>query len=147
MNSPLEFSALLSRIGFITLFQRNELTTQGLLTMDDLTDLSKNELNAIFEENKSSNRRRNVNAQINLSILACTKLEAIRCEVELRAMCGSPMPLEKIQGLDNTEARRLIHQKNSVRKGWKGLRISQPPKFPSSIDQTGGLLGILSWNS
>ena len=82
-----------------------------------------------FEENKYSNRRRNVHAQINLSVLACTKLDAIRYEVELRAMCSSPMPLEKIQSLENTEARRLFARGNSVRKSWRELRTSQTPKF------------------
>ena len=49
MNSPLEFSELLSMIGFTTIPQRNEITAQGLLTMDDLADLSKDELNAILK--------------------------------------------------------------------------------------------------
>ena len=45
-------------IGFTTIPQRNEITAQGLLTMDDLADHSKDELNAIFEENKFFNRGR-----------------------------------------------------------------------------------------
>jgi hypothetical protein len=130
MNSPAEFSALLSRIGFTTLLQRNEITTQGLNTMDDLADLSKDELNAVFEENKSSNRRRNVGVQVNLPILACTKLEAIRYEVELRAMCDSPMPLVKIQALDNAEARRLIRQKKQREEGLERSTELPNPDVP-----------------
>ena len=96
MNNQNEFNALITRVGFTAGNQQLEITNQGITTCDDLADLSTDELEAIFNENKNQNRRRTIVNQITLPILAKTRLEAIRYEMDLRIMCNKPMELQQI---------------------------------------------------
>ena len=111
MDDVNEFTALLTRIGFIAANQRQEITNQGIVTCADLADLSDEEPKAVFDENKNANRRRNAKNQIVLPILAKARLDAIRYEMELRAMCCKPMTLIQIQGIDINGAKALVKQK------------------------------------
>ena len=91
MDNVNEFTALLQRIGFINNNQREEITNQGINCCDDLACLSEEEIKAVYDENKNANRRRQANNQIVLPILAKSRLEAIRYEMELCTMCHKPM--------------------------------------------------------
>ena len=61
MDNPDTFDFVLDILGFTTIAQLDELINQGLTTGDDLSHLTKNELTLIFDENRNSNRRRNLN--------------------------------------------------------------------------------------
>ena len=94
MDVVFEFTGLITRIGFPDLNQREEITNQGITTCDDLADLSSEELKLVFDENRNQNRRRQAANQITLPILAKGRLEAIRYEMELRAICNKPTQLQ-----------------------------------------------------
>ena len=130
MNSAADFTTLLTNIGFANADQRNEIINQGLQTLEDLSDLSSEELKAVFLENKNSNRRRALANQISLPVLACTKLEAVRYEVELRTMCGSPMNQAQVQALNNAEAKKLARQKKEREEGLERSANLPNPEVP-----------------
>ena len=130
MNSAADFTTLLTNIGFANADQRNEIINQGLQTLEDLSDLSSEELKAVFLENKNSNRRRVLANQISLPVLACTKLEAVRYELELRTMCGSPMNQAQVQALNNAEAKKLARQKKQREEGLERSADLPNPEVP-----------------
>ena len=130
MNSAADFITLLTNIGFGNVDQRNEIINQGIQTLEDLADLSGDELKAVYAENKSSNRRRVIANQVSLPVLSCTKLEAVRYELALRTMCNSPMNAAQVQALDNAEARKLMRQKKQREKGLERSADLPNPEIP-----------------
>ena len=130
MESEAALDALLTRIGFNTIAKREEITNQGINTCNDLADLSDNELQAIYDENKNHNRRRTVNNQIVLPILAKARLEAIRYEMELRTMCDKPMNDQQIQEVTLTVAKEFVKQKKQREEGIKQASTLPTPVLP-----------------
>ena len=130
MDDHNEFNALLGRIGFNSVAQRNEITEQGVTTCSDLADLSKDELEAIYYENRNTNRRRTMPNQVTLPILAKSRLDAIRYEMNLRTMCSKPMDLTQIQGLTLVLAKGLVKQKSEREEGIKQSGDLPNPDVP-----------------
>jgi hypothetical protein len=76
MDNPSIFDTIMEVFGFIQNAQIAEITGQGITTCNDLSNLTSDELELIFAENRNSNRRRNLNTQVILPILARSRLEA-----------------------------------------------------------------------
>ena len=130
MNDENEFNTLITRIGFTDNNQRLEITNQGITACDDLADLSTDELEAIFNENKNQNRRRTIANQITLPILAKARLEAIRYEMDLRIMCNKPMDLQQIQSITLVVAKTFVKQKKEREDGIKHASTLPTPDVP-----------------
>ena len=130
MNDQNEFNTLITRVGFTDANQRLEITNQGITTCDDLADLSTDELEAIFNENKNQNRRRTIVNQITLPILAKARLEAIRYEMDLRIMCSKPMDLQQIQSITLVAAKTFVKQKKEREDGIKHASTLPTPDVP-----------------
>ena len=111
MDSPLNFITVLTTLGFSNVARRNEIIQQGIDTGEELRDLSKEELDQVFQENRSNNRRRTNAGQIVLSIPSKSKLECLRYEFKLRESCGSPMDAAALLAFSADDARELVVQK------------------------------------
>ena len=110
MDSEDIFLTVLTTYGFTTDAMKAEITGQGVNTCTNLLSLTKAELEQVFTECKSRNRRRNLNLQIVLSIPARSKLEAFRYELNLRDSCNSPMTDVQLNAINAAYARNLVQQ-------------------------------------
>jgi hypothetical protein len=110
MDSADIFIDTLIILGFTTVAQRNDITNQGLTTCDELSILTKAELQLVFDENRNSNRRRNIANQVVISIPAKSKLEALRYDLSLRILCNAPMTEEQLTAFNAATARSLVKQ-------------------------------------
>lgn len=110
MDDQVIFANIMNTFGFINDNQFAEITGQGIISCSDLCNLTSDELELIFAENRNSNRRRNLNTQIILPILACSRLEAFRYELSLRQLCDSPMTIAQLNGITPAIARVFVLQ-------------------------------------
>ena len=111
MNEPAVFRTVLTVLGFNTIARRNEITGQGILTCNDLAALTASELEQVFTENRSANRRRTAPNQVVIPIPSKSRLEALRYEFDLRQTCQSPMAEATLLDIDLDIARIFVQQK------------------------------------
>jgi hypothetical protein len=110
MDNPDIFNTIMDIFGFIRNTQIAEITGQGIITCSDLSNLTSDELKLIFSENCNSNRRRNLNPQVILPILAQSRLEAFRYELTLCHLCDSPMTEVQLNAITPAIAQTYVLQ-------------------------------------
>ena len=113
MDSEDTFDTILNTLGFNTVGRRNDITNQGVISGNDLANLTSSELQLVFDENRTSNRRRTVANQVVLSITSRTKLEALRYEFALRKLCNSDMTAAQLNVFNASE----MHSGNDQGRG------------------------------